>query len=40
MKGVPVRRIAIPRNPMPPEIHRVAAEHVVPTPDAPREIAA
>ena len=40
MKGVPVRRIAIPRIPMPPEIHRAAAEHAVPAPEAPREIAA
>jgi hypothetical protein len=39
MKGVPVRRIAIPRIPMPPEIHRAAVEHAVPAPDAPpREI--
>jgi hypothetical protein len=41
MKGVPVRRIAIPRIPMPPEIHRAGAQHAVPAPDAPPgEIAA
>jgi hypothetical protein len=43
MKGVPVRRIAIPRIPMPPEIHRAPAELAVPAPpriEPPREIAA
>lgn len=39
MKGVPVRRIAIPRIPMPPEIHRANAEHAIPAPDTPRGIA-
>jgi hypothetical protein len=33
MKGVPVRRIAIPRIPMPPEIHRAPGELAVPAPD-------
>lgn len=32
MKGVPVRRVAIPRIPMPPEILRAAVAEAVPTP--------
>lgn len=35
MKGVPVRRTAIPRIPMPPEIHRAPDQHPVPAPDPP-----
>ena len=35
MKGVPVRRTAIPRIPMPPEIHRAPGQHPVPAPAPP-----
>jgi hypothetical protein len=36
MKGVPVRRVAIPRIPMPPEVLRAAPDGAVATPSVPR----
>jgi hypothetical protein len=35
MKGVPIRRVAIPRVPMPPEIMRADVAEPVPAPSAP-----
>jgi hypothetical protein len=32
MKGVPVRRVAIPRIPMPPEIMRANVDEAIPVP--------
>jgi hypothetical protein len=37
MKGVPVRRVAIPRIPIPPEILRADADESVPVPDSARD---